>query len=223
MDMRAGTPLRAAIFDLDGTLVATEEHNQVVWRAFLSERGVDWADDDLAARVIGRRGLDVLTEHAHAFGGETPQELYDAVLAVDARMTRPGPADPVAGAVELVRALAGHGVRLALVTSRWRVSAQEILALLGVLDDFEVLITAEDVTAGKPDPQGFLLALDRLGVAADDAIAFEDSAPGVASAVAAGLRTIAVTATPTAAVVDLAERVVTDLTAVDADDLVRHS
>jgi sugar-phosphatase len=138
-------------------------------------------------------------------------------------MTRPGPADPVAGAVELVRALAGHGVRLALVTSRWRVSAQEILALLGVLDDFEVLITAEDVTAGKPDPQGFLLALDRLGVAADDAIAFEDSAPGVASAVAAGLRTIAVTATPTAAVVDLAERVVTDLTAVDADDLVRHS
>jgi HAD superfamily hydrolase (TIGR01509 family) len=218
--MSRGTPVTAVIFDLDGTLVATEDHNQLVWRAFLSERGVHWPDDELAGRVIGRRGLDVLTEHAHLFGGETPEALYAAVLAVDARMTRTEPIAPVDGAAEFIRALAGHGVRLALVTSRWRESARDILTALGVLDRFDVLVTAEDVTVGKPDPEGFLIALDRLGVPAADAVAFEDSLPGVQAAVAAGLRTYAVTPAPTPALADLAERVVADLTLLDVDELV---
>lgn len=211
--------MRAAIFDLDGTLVATEEHNQVVWRAFLAQRGLVWDDGELSALVLGRRGIDVFRELGHVFPGEKPEDLYAEILRVDERMKVVEPAPPIPGAVDLVRQLAASDVTVALVTSRWRAAAEEILAGLGILDHFSVLITAEDVSRGKPHPDGWLLALDRLGVSADEAIAFEDSVPGVVSATAAGLRCVAVTPVPTPQVVDLAHRVVADLTAVDVESL----
>ncbi|MDQ1681475.1 MAG: validoxylamine 7-phosphate phosphatase [Frankiaceae bacterium] len=211
--------LRAAIFDLDGTLVATEEHNQAVWRAFLAQRGHTWDDAELSALVLGRRGIDVFRELGHVFPGEEPEALYAEILAVDERMRQPEPAAPIPGAVDLVRQLAASGVTVALVTSRWRSGAEEILQELGILQHFGLLVTAEDVARGKPHPDGWLFALERLGITADEAIAFEDSVPGVVSATAAGLRTVAVTPAPTAEVITLAQRVVADLTTVDVVSL----
>jgi sugar-phosphatase len=213
------TTLRAAIFDLDGTLVATEEHNQLVWRAFLAQRGLTWDDAELKALVLGRRGLDVFGELGHVFPGEKPEDLYAEILLVDEHMKVDEPTSPIPGAVDLVRQLAASGVTVALVTSRWRAGAEEILAELDILQHFGLLITAEDVSRGKPHPDGWLLALERLGLTADEAIAFEDSVPGVVSATAAGLRCVAVTPAPTPQVVSLARQVVTDLTGVDVASL----
>ena len=213
------TSLRAAIFDLDGTLVATEEHNQVVWRSFLAARGHTWDDAELSALVLGRRGIDVFRELGHVFPGEKPEDLYAEILAVDEQLRPAEPAPPIPGAIDLVRQLAASGVTVALVTSRWRAAAEEILEQLGLLQHFGLLITAEDVTRGKPHPDGWLVALERLGITAAEAIAFEDSVPGVVSATAAGLRTVAVTPTPTDEVVTLARRVVADLTTVDVASL----
>ncbi|MCU1676441.1 MAG: putative phosphatase [Frankiales bacterium] len=213
------TTLKAAIFDLDGTLVATEEHNQVVWRAFLAQRGLVWDDAELSALVLGRRGLDVFGELGHVFPGEKPENLYAEILAVDERLRPAEAAPPIPGAVDLVRQLAESGVVVALVTSRWRAAAEEILDELGILQHFGLLVTAEDVKRGKPHPDGWLIALEKLGLTAADAIAFEDSVPGVVSATAAGLRTVAVTPAPTPEVVNLAQHVVADLTSVDVASL----
>jgi len=63
------------------------------------------------------------------------------------------------------------------------------------LDVFDVIVSADDVTRGKPDPEGYLLALEQLGVRAADAVAIEDAPPGIAAAKAAGLRCVAVLGT----------------------------
>jgi beta-phosphoglucomutase-like phosphatase (HAD superfamily) len=77
------------------------------------------------------------------------------------------------------------------------VAAPTIETVLGAagLDVFDVIVSADDVTRGKPDPEGYLLALEQLGVRAVDAVAIEDAPPGIAAAKAAGLRCVAVLGT----------------------------
>lgn len=96
---------------------------------------------------------------------------------------------PVPGAVALVQRLGER--QWAVVTSGSRAVATLRLRAVG-LPSPSVFVTAEDVSAGKPDPQGYELAASRLGVAPDDCIVLEDSPPGVAAGKAAGMRVLAV-------------------------------
>jgi len=94
---------------------------------------------------------------------------------------------------EAVLRAAGRS-RLAIVSGAARAEVDTVLRATG-LDVFEVIVTAEDVTRGKPDPEGYLLALLRLRLQAADAVAIEDSPPGIEAANAAGVRCVAVLGT----------------------------
>lgn len=182
-------------FDFDGTLVLSEADSLLCWTALLAARGVPDAEA-LARQTIGRRAHDVFREQAHLFPGERPDALLAELIAHGDGL--PDPA-PVPGAAEAVAALAAAGTPLALVTSRTRASALTALAALGLAGYFTTVVTADDVAAGKPAPDGYALAARRLGLAPGALLGVEDAPAGVAAAAAAGLRVLGLTTTQDAA------------------------
>jgi beta-phosphoglucomutase-like phosphatase (HAD superfamily) len=181
---------KAAVFDLDDTLILSEHRNRAVWEAFLTGRGLT-VDDAFARRLTGRRGKDVLAE---LFPGQAPEALIAEILDVAATADLP-PISAAPGAGAYVRSLAGAKVPLGLVTSAHQPYVDQALDDLGVDGAFDVLVTSADVTRGKPDPEGYLRACQALGVAPADAVGFEDSEAGVAAVRAAGMRCVAVSTT----------------------------
>ena len=184
----------ALIFDVDGTLAETEElHRTAFNRAFAwAELDVVWDRAryrDLLKVTGGKRRI------VHYFTGEgragdaaiagrlhIAKNLYYAEALAAGIALRPGVADTIE------RAKAA-GLKLAIATTTGRSNLDALLAAIP-LPRFDVIVTAEDVAALKPDPQVYRVALERLDVLAEAALAFEDSVNGLAAASAAGLRTI---------------------------------
>ncbi|PWS40974.1 haloacid dehalogenase, partial [Streptomyces sp. ZEA17I] len=174
---------KAALFDLDGTLVATEHRSRAAWTRLFTTHGLP-VDDALLATFVGRRGQEALADHVDRFGGPTVDELFEEACGYLMGPDSPPPY-AVPGAAGLLADLHGRGVPLAVVTSGLRAHATELLEHVGGAGLFQVIVTAEDVQAGKPDPQGYLAACRALGVHPADGIAFEDAPAGVSAAAAA--------------------------------------
>ncbi|GAA4955193.1 HAD-IA family hydrolase [Actinoplanes utahensis] len=176
-------PAAALLFDMDGTLVDSTVVVERTWRTFADRYGLDLAA--ILAVSHGRRtvetvaafappGVDVEAEAARL----TEQEVADTDGIIE-----------VPGATALLGSLPAGS--WAVVTSAGRELAVARMTAAGVPVP-DVLISAEDVTAGKPSPEGYLLAAARLGVAAEQTIAFEDAEAGVVAALASGARTVVV-------------------------------
>ncbi|MFD2467621.1 HAD family hydrolase [Amycolatopsis silviterrae] len=184
----------AALFDLDGTLVDTEPRSQAAWRRLFSQHGVALAGP-LLASFAGRPGKTVLAENLHLFPGDaTVDDLF-----AEAMSYATSAAEPMPGAVELVQALHELGWPIGVVTSGTRDYANAELTALGVRPLFETVITAEDVSRGKPDPEGYLLGCTRLGAEPARTVVFEDAPAGIEAAKAAGTFCVAIGADSSAA------------------------
>jgi mannitol-1-/sugar-/sorbitol-6-phosphatase len=168
----------ALLLDLDGTLVDSEHFHRQVFRNWFAARGWPLSDELLRA-FTGRRADDVLARTPGPWAGEDIAGMQAELLAEIARLPRP---ELAPGASDL---LTGAGVRLALVTSANTQWATKCLGTL--LDRFDVVVTRDDVTRGKPHPEPYGLACRTLGVPAQACVAVEDAPAGVASAVAAGV------------------------------------
>ncbi|MGI8829900.1 MAG: HAD family hydrolase [Candidatus Limnocylindria bacterium] len=184
---------RAVIFDMDGLLLDTE----TLWHAaeidLFARRGEEFTWDDKLAVIGTNRAIT-----AEYFARRLGQPAADGFALVDEmielmheRVRQAVDARP--GAVELVARLREiPGVRLGLASNSPRFLVDAALTSAGMTGVFDTIVTSDDVAHGKPAPDIYLLACDRLGVAAFDAIALEDSASGVAAAKAAGLGCIGV-------------------------------
>jgi mannitol-1-/sugar-/sorbitol-6-phosphatase len=199
--------VRAVAFDLDGTLMETTADSERCWRAFFAGRDIILDERTYAEVVFHRRGVDVLADLAHLFPGETAEDLLPQVWT-SVEWDTP---KPVPGAVEVLPVLRAAGVRLALVTSGPDTWARDCLLDLGLYDLFEVRVTAEQVSRGKPDPEGYRLALARLALEPTEVFAVEDSPIGVAAAKAAGLRCLALTTSTPPAHLAAADALLPDL------------
>lgn len=182
--------LRAVLFDMDGLLVDSE----VVWYAVEIEiaawLGASWGPEQ-QAELVGsslERTCRYLVAHA---GSDLPwQVVGERLVGTMVERLRAGVA-LMPGAGELLDALTAEGVTVGLVSSSQRGIVDAVLTHVGA-DRFAVIVTGDDITAFKPDPAPYLLALDRLGLGADDVVVLEDSPSGVASAQAAGIRVVMV-------------------------------
>lgn len=183
---------KAAIWDVDGTLVDTAELHFVAWRAACEELGRGFDRADFAA-TFGRRNPEIL---AHLFGdrfgpdeaaaiGDRKEEAYRAAARREGIALLPG----VAGLLEGLRAA---GFAQAIGSSAPRANVELILELTGVAGYVTQVSAAEDTTRGKPDPQVFLVAAQRLGVEPGRCVVFEDAVAGVEAAKAGGMRCVAV-------------------------------
>jgi HAD superfamily hydrolase (TIGR01509 family) len=173
---------RAVLFDMDGVVIDTEREVTAFWTALADRHGIPLTDEIFDRHILGSPSTYTLQ---HVFPGLSEAEQQSVHQDLERSETQQI-YTPVKGVVELLRALAEHGVPTALVTSgmRWKVEA--VVEQLGLAGLFTVQVVGSDITYGKPDPECYRLAARRLDVPPDQCIVFEDSINGMKAAVAAG-------------------------------------
>jgi sugar-phosphatase len=176
---------RAVIFDLDGVLVDSTVVVERTWRRWAASHGLDF--EQVMQMAHGRRAVETVRLAAPYLDAEAEA----ARLAAQEAQETDGLVR-IEGAVRLVRSLPQG--RWAVATSGTREIATTRLAFAGVPQPV-VLVTADDVEHGKPDPRVYTLAAERLGVLAERCIVIEDAPAGIQGALAAGMPVIAVATT----------------------------
>ena len=180
----------AVLWDMDGTIVDTEPYWIAAEHEIVEMHGGTWSLEHGKAVV----GKDLLDTGAYVRDNGpvplTPHEIVEMLLdRVIASVRREIPWRP--GARELLADCRSSGAATALVTMSWRRFATEVVDALPN-SSFDTLVVGDDVAKGKPHPEPYVLAAERLGVDSRDCLAIEDSPTGVASALAAGCTVLAV-------------------------------
>ncbi len=217
--MRTTAVPAAVLWDMDGTLVDTEPDWIACEYAMVAELGNGGWNEDHAHQLVGRDLRD--SAHYIREHGAVDLEIDDLVNrlldGVIARVREHVPWRP--GARELLASLQEAEVPCALVTMSWRRFTDAIVPLLP-LGSFSTVVAGDDVSRGKPHPEPYLLAAERLGVLPSACVAIEDSPTGARSAVAAGCVTVTVPHV-VAIPVGLGDHRLTTLAGVNAADLAR--
>ena len=183
--------LEAILFDLDGTLADTDSIHFAVWQDILLRFDLEIDRAFYRQRISGSTNSKIIKDIL-------PQlTLEDAwKLATEKEETYRRLANsllPTAGLERLIKLTDEASIKRAVVTNAPEDNAIYMLKVLRLTETFPVIIMAKDVALGKPDPAPYQMALDRLGVKSNKAIAFEDSAAGVRSAVGADIYTVGIT------------------------------
>jgi HAD superfamily hydrolase (TIGR01509 family) len=192
VDMKLKLPdgsFKAYLFDCDGTIVDSMPLHYVAWKRVLSEWNCEFAEDvfyawggmpvaEIIATLNARHGLAMPVEDV----SRRKEALYFEIL-------------PELKAVPevLEHIEASHGqIPFAVVSGSTRDSVTASLDVLNILDRFDTLVCAGDYERSKPDPEPFLIAAERLGIAPEDCLVFEDTAMGIQAATAAGMASVKV-------------------------------
>lgn len=189
--MRQLSDYRAAIFDLDGTLIHSEPAWEEAKRRVMARLGVTVPQAVYDAFV----GRGVRSFLAHVMGPELSpgrQVRLGDEIGAEADILLPQMRAPVPGAADFVRHLAGEGLRLAVCSSSPRRHIHAALEMLRLSDVVGVMVSGADLPRGKPDPLPYLETLRLLDLPARQAFAVEDALPGALSAHAAGLAVIGI-------------------------------
>lgn len=187
-----GGRFTAAVFDMDGLLLDTERPILDAWLQASREHGVP-IEPQTYLQVVGRRAAEGGVLFRAALGDSFPFDLVRTrvqALLAEARQ-RDGHV-PKPGARELLTRLQREGIPCAVASSTRRAEVEARLGSSGLLDRFTAWAGGDEVRAGKPSPDIYQLAAARLGVAAGDCLAFEDSEHGARAALAAGMAVVVV-------------------------------
>lgn len=179
--------IKAAIFDMDGLLLDTERVCMRVFKQACQTVELPFYED-VYLSIIGRNAAGIEKIFRDAYGDDLDRlhpewrKNYDAIVRHQAIPLKEG-------VVELLTWLRANGIATAVATSTHKDLATTKLKLAGIDQYFDGITCGDEVTHGKPDPEIYQLAAQRLGVEPKDCIAFEDSNNGVISAVAAQMTT----------------------------------
>ena len=179
-------PYRAFLFDMDGTLLNSIAAAERVWGIWAERHGLDVAA--FLTTIHGARAIDTITRQA--LPGVDPQ--VEAQWITEAEINDVEGVVAIPGAVEFLNSLPGD--QWALVTSAPKALALRRLQAAGIAPP-AVLVTAEDVAIGKPNPACYELGAQRLGVPVQDCLVFEDATVGIRAGEAAGADVMVVTST----------------------------
>ncbi len=186
---------RVVIWDLDGTLIDSTEYHWLTWRDALAADGYSLTYDQFLAS-FGKRNDVVLRSYLGE--GLSLSEAGRIAEAKEGRyreLVNEHGIELLPGAAHWLARLKAEGWRQALATSAPRLNVQAVLAQLGIAENFDGIVSAEDVERGKPDPQVFLTAAAKAEVVPTRSIVVEDAPAGIEGGRRAGMRTIGVLTT----------------------------
>lgn len=207
------------LFDLDGVIVDTKEAHFASFVKLGEEVGYPVTREQFQ-HFFGRRNNDIFPIlYGKPLPEECIEELSDRKEAIFREMVR-GCVAPLPGVRELLPALQRAGFHLAIGTSTPRANVELILDELHFTPYFAAIIAAEDVTCGKPDPQVFLLAAERVGRPPAHCVVVEDAVAGVQAALNGGMKALAVTTNHPREALRHATRVVDSLAEVGPTDFI---
>jgi beta-phosphoglucomutase len=224
--------IRTILFDLDGTLAETEPLHFSAFSEILRPEGITLSRAEYFSRLIGFNDHDCFQTVLKENGKDAAEAHLEALIARKAvcylELIRNRDV-MYPGAADFVRACAAR-FPLLVVTGTLRAEAELILRRAQIRDLFVDIVAAEDVARGKPDPEGFVAALGRLGfllrqrdaVVAAEALVIEDTAAGVAAARRAGMRILALTTTAPESDLAGADLIRKSLLDTDLDDILRR-
>jgi len=186
---------RGAIFDWDGVIINSAAQHEASWERLAKEYGKTLPGDHFK-RGFGMKNEVIIPE---LLGWTTvPTEIRLLSLRKEAiyrEVVREQGMTALPGVEPWLRTLRDEGIPCAIASSTHLENITTTLDVLGLVEFFSTIITAEDVKRGKPDPEVFLTAAQRIGVEPGDGVVFEDALVGISAAKAAGMRVVAVATT----------------------------
>jgi len=211
---------KAVIWDMDGVIADTAQYHLKGWQIVFRKRGANYTEEDFR-RNTGKRSDSIIKS---VLGGGIAQgeimaiirekdETFRQLLGQNIR--------PFPGVLKLITSLKEHGFKIAIASSAPMENIQLITQSLKIHNRFDAIISGWEVTKGKPDPQTFLLAAEKLGVEAEDCIVIEDAISGVTASKRADMRCIAVTNTTSREELREADLIIDTLEEITIDDLER--
>jgi len=220
--------LRAVIFDFDGVITDSEILHLRAFNEVLAQYDIEiteevyykeylgFTDRDCFGSVAGKNKLGLDSEQIENLIRQK-NEIFEKLAATEAAIFE--------GVPEFLQMLTDNEIRRAICSGALLVDIAPILEKSQLGPFFEVIVSAEQIEKGKPNPEGFLLALTRLNegsqnsIAANECVVIEDSHWGLEAAIAAGMHTVAITNTYGTEQLTMAEKVVTKLSELTIDDL----
>jgi len=187
--------IKAAIFDLDGTMLDNNPYHLRAWKKYLDGKGRKISDEEYNANINGRTNKDVIR---YIFGsGLNDEETLNYSLEKEAVYRELYLADikPVNGLIDLLKFFQDRKIPMAIATSGIQVNIDFMFDHVPVRKYFQAVVNSSHIRMGKPDPEIFLKAAKELGIPATHCLVFEDSVVGVTAAHAAGMKVVALSTT----------------------------
>lgn len=211
--------LQALIFDLDGVIVDSHPAHKRAWRAFFASLGRNYSDAELEFVVEGNKREEILR---HFLGELTPEQIKDYGAQKEALFKNSASElKPLPGLEDFFTDIASAALPAALASSASRSRVEYLVRQLGFARHFQVMVTGDDVSRGKPDPALFQMAAAHLGIAPRDILVCEDAVNGVTAAKAAGMKCLAIAANGRAPILKQAgaDKIIPDFTTIRLEDL----
>jgi len=209
---------KAVIWDMDGVIADTAPYHLKAWQEVLQKRGVNLTEEDFR-HSFGQRNDTIIR---NALGKEVSQDEIDTIAREKEEGFRQRirqDLKPLPGVIKLIKSLTKRRFKMALASSAPIENIQLLTRGLGINSCFHIIICDKDVTEGKPNPQVFLLAAQKLGIEPKNCIVIEDAVAGVSAAKKAGMRCLAITNTHPRTSLTEADLIVDTLEAVSVSDL----
>ena len=208
----------AVIWDMDGVIANTAPFHLRAWQEIFGKRGVKFTERDFR-HSFGRRNDTIIR---NTLGEQIAQDEIEAIARekeVTFRRIIGQKIKPIPGAVALLQSLKQNGVKMAIASSTPIENIRLITGSLGIANCFQAIVTGHDVTEGKPSPQVFLMAAQKLGVKPENCVVIEDAVAGVTAAKRAGMHCVAVTTTHSKQSLKGADLIVKTLEEISINDL----
>ena len=183
---------RAVLWDMDGTLIDSEEYHWISWRNTMANEGITITREEFLAS-FGQRNDSIIPRWLGAASTpERVERIGNAKEKLYRQLVRKDGISPLPGVANWLNRLHNEGWLQAIASAAPRANVEVVLEALLASHFFEGIVSAEDVHRGKPDPEVYLTAASRVGATPDRCIVVEDAAAGVEGARRAGMRSIGV-------------------------------
>ena len=200
--------IKGVIFDMDGVLTDNKEQDFTAWKRVFADFGIDLSFEGYKA-FTGMKGEAIVKKYIRpSAGDEEATALTRRKEDYFIEEIKKSKIDPTPGVIRLLNDLKMNNIRMGIGTAAMKFKAYAVLDELGIRDFFKVLVSAEEVKKGKPDPETYLKVAEELHLRPEECFVIEDAPNGIEAAKNGGIKCIAITTTHERSELGQADRII---------------